>query len=158
MRIMSLICVFMLSFGVMAAEETPPANDLGAAVAQQREIRAALEANAPEYDYLGKYRRQNVLGAQDRLFAMADGKASLGELSPNDRVRAFNQLKRIEELLVRKDADEQQVCESSHLVGSHQRKLICYGKAEQNSRRDRAKDSMMTRSACTSAECQSGNL
>jgi hypothetical protein len=158
MRIMFLICVLMLSFGAMAAEETSPADDLGAAVAQQREIRTALETNAPEYNYLSKNRRQNVLSAQDRLFAMTDGKASLGELSPNDRVRAFNQLKRIEALLVRKDVDEQQVCESSQLVGSHQRKLICYSKAEQNGRRDRAKDSMTTRSACTNSECQAGNF
>jgi hypothetical protein len=153
MRIMFLICVLMLSFGAMAAEETQPEDDLGAALAQQREIRAALEANDAQYEYLGKNQRHNVLNAQDRLFAMTDGKSSLGELSPNDQVRAFNQLKRIEALLVRKDADQREVCERGKLTGSNQQQLMCFDKAEQDKRADRARDNLMVRPACTTADC-----
>src|SRR5262245_40580455 len=103
MRIMCLVCLVVLSFGAMADQGGQTSNDLRIAVAQQREIRAALEKNDAQYAYLGKNQRQNVLSAQDRLFTMTEGKVSLGELTPNDQVRAFNQLKRIEALLVRKD-------------------------------------------------------
>lgn len=150
MRIIWLVCLSMLSFGAMGGQ---PSDDLGAALAQQHEIRAALEAKDSQYDYLGKNQRLNVLSAQDRLFAMTDGKSSLGELSPNDRVRAFNQLKRIEALLVRKDVDQREVCERTKLTGSNQQQLVCYDKAEQDARRDRARDALMIRPACTTKDC-----
>lgn len=153
MRNMWLVCVVMLSFGAMAGEGAPAPDDLGAAVAQQHEIRAALEANDAQYGYLGKNQRQNVLSAQDRLFAMTDGKSSLDELSPNDQVHAFNQLKRIEALLVRKDADQREVCERGKLTGSNQQQLMCFDKAEQDKRADRARDNLMVRPACTTADC-----
>lgn len=153
MRGLLLVCVLALSFGVGAAqsEQAPP--DLAAAVAQQREIRAALEARDPRFDYLGKNRRQNVLNAQDRLFSMTEGKATLGELSVNDQVRAFNQLKRIEALLIRKDVDQREVCERTAMVGTRRQQLACYDKAEQDARADRAKEALMVRPACTQPGC-----
>ena len=156
MRIMWLVFLSMLAFGAMADQGGQPSDDLGGAVAQQHEIRTALEANDAQYNYLGKNQRQNVLSAQDRLFAMTDGKNSLGELSPNDQVRAFNQLKRIEALLVRKDADQREVCERGKLTGSNQQQLMCYDKATQDARRDRARDNLMNRTACTTADCFGG--
>jgi len=156
MRIIWLVFLSMLSFGALADQGGQPSDDLGAALAQQHEIRAALEAKDSRYDYLGKNQRQNVLNAQDRLFVMTNGKHSLGELSPNDQVRAFNQLKRIEALLVRKDADQREVCERAKLTGSNQQQLVCYDKAEQEARRDRARDALMSRPACTTQDCFGG--
>lgn len=151
MRGLLLACVLALSFGAGAGEQTP--TDLAAAIVQQREIRAALEAHDRRFDYLGKNRRQNVLSAQDRLFAMTEGKATLDELSVNDRVRAFNQLKRIEALLIRKDVDQREVCERTALVGTKRQQLACYDKAEQDARADRARDALMVRPACTQPGC-----
>lgn len=156
MRILSLVCLLLLSFGALADQEAQGPDNLGAAVAQQREIRAALEVNDSRYDYLGKNRRQNVLNAQDRLFAMTEGKTALEQLSPNDQVRAFNQLKRIEALLVHKDADRREVCEHGKLTGTNRQQLMCYDKAEQDERRDRARDSLMFRPACTTKDCFGG--
>lgn len=153
MRTIVLVCLLLLSFGALADQGGQPSDDLGAALAQQREIRLALEKNDANYDYLGKNRRQNVLTAQDRLFAMTEGKTLLGELSPNDRVRAFNQLKRIEALLVRKDVDDREVCERGKLTGTNRQQLVCYGKAEQDDRRDRAREALMFRPACTTQAC-----
>jgi len=153
MRTLLFACVLAFSLGAWAGEGEQAPTDLAAAVAQQREIRAALEAHDPQLDYLGKNRRQNVLSAQDRLFAMTDGKTSLEELSANDRVRAFNQLKRIEALLIRKDVDQRQVCERTALTGTRRQQLVCYDKAEQDARADRARDALMVRPACTQPGC-----
>ena len=153
MRMMSLVCALILAFGATAGEGEQAPTDLAAAVAQQHEIRAALEAHDPQFDYLGKNRRQNVLSAQDRLFTMTDGKTSLGELSANDQVRAFNQLKRIEALLIRKDVDQRQVCERTALAGTKRQQLACYDKAEQDKRADQARDALMVRPACTQPGC-----
>jgi hypothetical protein len=153
MRTLLFACVLAVSLVARAGAGEQAPTDLAAAVAQQHEIRAALEAHDPQFDYLGKNRRLNVISAQDRLFAMTDGKARIEDLPPNDQVRAFNQLKRIEALLIRKDVDQREVCERTALAGTKRQQLACYDKAEQDKRADQARDALMARPACTQPGC-----
>lgn len=149
MRTILLVAALLLSFASRAGEGA----DLDAAIAQQREIRSAIDAKDPKYGYLADTRRQNVRNAQDRLFAMTEGKAHLADLPVNDQVRVFNQLKRIEALLVRRDVDNHEVCEKTTMTGTRRQQLACYNKAEQDARADRAKQVLMQRTACTEPGC-----
>lgn len=149
MRTMLLVAALLLSFASRAGDGA----DLAAAMAQQREIRAAIDAKDPRFAYLADSRRQNVRNAQDRLFAMTEGKGTLQDLPVNDQVRVFNQLKRIEALLVRRDVDNREVCEKATLTGTKRQQLVCYNKAEQDARADRAREALMQRTACTEPGC-----
>jgi hypothetical protein len=151
MRVLLLVCILVLSFAVGAEEGG--ASDLGKALAQQHEIRAAIDARDAKYSYLDNRRRRLVMASQDRLFVLADGKASMSELTVDGQVQAFNELKRLEALLVNPNEDNRQKCERTAMAGTRRQEVVCYTKDEQDRRADRAKDALMYRPACTQPGC-----
>lgn len=151
MRVLLLVCILVLSFGAWAEEGG--AADLGKAVAEQHEIRAAIDARDPKYDYLDARRRRGIIASQDRLFGVADGKTSMTELTVDQQVLVFNELKRLEALLINRNVDDRKVCERTAMAGTRRQEVVCYTKDEQDKRANRAKDALMNRPACTTAEC-----
>ncbi|GHA87425.1 hypothetical protein [Cognatilysobacter bugurensis] len=138
----------------IAGEEEPVRLDQ--ILEEQRSIRGAIETHDSAYQHVSEYRRKRVFEAQDRLFYLAEGRADLGALPPDDRLDVFNQLKKIEALLSAGRESERTVCERVAIAGTRRYQTACMTEAERERRAESAKRAMLERAACTTAKCKAG--
>ncbi len=159
MQIKSIVAAWLLALlpCVAVASQSGDADpDLQQITAQQREIRAGITAGTPAFAYLDDNRRRYVLLAQDRLFELVGERQAITELKVNDQLRVFNQLKRIEALLVNADADGNLVCERTAIAGTRRQQLACMKKSDRERKADSTRDALQIRPACTTSECVGG--
>lgn len=162
MRLTMMMTILLVAQGMTAipavamAEEQKGAEAAQASVAdilaEQREIRAALQAGDEKYRYLDPPRRRQVYAAQKKLFALLDGRDSLDGLGADDRITVFNALEEIKSNLARQEGDEM-VCERAKLAGTHRSELVCMTRAERDRRAKSATQALMNRQACTEPGC-----
>lgn len=126
-------------------------------LAQQREIRAAVDASDARYSHLDEMRRSRLRLAQDRIFLLGQQALDDGRLDADAQLQLFNDLKAVEALLVKKDADDRMVCERVAIVGTRRYEMACMTRAERDKRADSARQAMMERAACTTRACMSGD-
>lgn len=138
--------------GIGVAEEAPVPS-LDSVRVEQQKLQSALQANDPAWARLDADTRQQVLTAQARLLQLIGEHHDIAELRPNDQLRVYNQLQRIKVLLARGDQD---VCEQTALAGTHRQQIACMSRDERDRRAKGARDTLMTRPACTTYECQVG--
>lgn len=157
--------ILILSFVVLlacpplarAAEEgakpQPTAEEI---LAQQKQIRADLQSGAEHYRYVEPIERRQVYMAQRQVFQILEGRTSLDGLSADQHIALFNALKRIEAALVKEPGDEM-VCERARLAGTGRYEMACMTRRERDRRAASAKEALMFRPACTTAECFGGD-
>lgn len=140
----------------LAAETgaTPPPT-VEEIVAQQTQIRTDLQAGAEHYRYVEPIERRQVYMAQRQVFQILEGRTSLEGLSADEHIALFNALKRIEAALVKEPGDEM-VCERARLAGTGRYEMVCMTQRERERRAKSAKEALMFRPACTTAECIGG--
>ena len=85
-----------------------------------------------------------------------DGRTSLDGLNADEHIALFNALKRIEAALVKEPGDEM-VCERARLAGTGRYEMACMTRRERDRRAQSAKEALMFRPACTTAECFGGD-
>lgn len=132
------------------AEQRPTLADI---LEQQREIQAALERNDPRFAHLDGFRRSRIKLNQETVFRRATGYQSTADMKADDQLALFNALKRIESLMVKRNEDENMVCERVAIVGTRRYEMACMTRTERDERADSAKKALMERQACTTAGC-----
>ena len=148
------ICVLVVSMmvaGAVHAQAAPvdSAEDgLQLIVKQQAELKADLDDGG----IAGLTTRQNnlVRKAQAEVFAVTENKATMDELSIDDKIRLENALERINAELVntRAASDEQNVCWRERVSGTGVKKTRCGTKAEMREAREGARDFLERPKVC----------
>ena len=157
------VILVLWCFILMACPVLAPAAEAGAnpqptvdeIVAQQKQIREDLQSGAEHYRYVEPIERRQVYVAQRQVFQILEGRTSLDGLSADENIALFNALKRIEAALVKEPGDEM-VCERARLAGTGRYEMVCMTRRERDRRARAAKEALMFRPACTSAECAGG--
>lgn len=153
MLILSCVGLLFLSLAAPAAEDgAKPQPTVEEILAQQRQIRADLQAGAEHYRYVEPLERRQVYMAQRQVFQILEGRTSFDGMSADEHIALFNALKRIEAALVKEPGDEM-VCERTRIAGTGRYEMACMTQRERDRRAKSAKEALMFRPACTSAEC-----
>lgn len=115
---------------------------------QQHELQADLDDGGID----GLTARQNsaIRKAQKEVFAIADGKARLEELSMDEKIRLENALERInaEMANTRSAADDQNICWRERVSGTGMKKTRCGTAAEMREAREGARDFLERPKTC----------
>lgn len=120
---------------------------------EQDAIRAAIEADEPRYAQMPSVKRKQILGSQDRLFALIDGKASLAELNPDRRAEAVNLMGAISAAISNRE-DERLVCRRQATTGSLMVTRVCRSAAQIRAERAAARENMqVNQGICNSDVC-----
>lgn len=149
-----LVLLLLLTFsGLSAASEQPP-DSLAVILEQQRELQAGLDA---DQDY-GLTPRQigMVRKAQKEVFALTEGKASLDQLSIDEKIRLENALERINAEIKGGDhvaRGEQEVCWRERKSGTGMKVTRCGTQAERDQVREGARLWMEKPSICQPPGC-----
>lgn len=126
-------------------------------VAQQKQIRADLQAGAEQYRHLDGMRRGQIYAAQRKVFRLLEGHETLAELSTDDQLAVFNALKLIESHMVKHDEDDRMVCERVALAGTRRYAMACMTEADRREKADEVRAMLQERAACTTRACISGD-
>lgn len=115
---------------------------------QQEEIRREANAKRGRYRDMDKQTRARLLGEQDKVFALLDGKASSRDLSRQDQLALFNSLETISAIVNRAE-DERMICERTRQTGTNVSQTICKTVAQRRAERERAANALPQRApAC----------
>lgn len=129
-------------------------------LAQQREIRSESESSTGAYSRFARDALTRMHAAQDRIFALLDGVASVDQLKPDQQVELFNAIEEVKAILVDNDADRQK-CWREHKLGTTMKQTRCATVAELQQIRQGANDWKGEPSICgdmgASMDC-GGNL
>lgn len=135
----------ILSMALAAVVPAVHAADAGIALApirdQQAVIREGVLARVGPYRGLSDAARGQLLERQNRLIALLDGKMDASELTPGQRVEAFNLLEWIESTVNRTPGDRL-VCERGRKTGTNRVARVCRTEREIQQARDRARRQM----------------
>ena len=126
---------------------------LQAVMKQQTELKADLEDGGIE----GLTPRQTKLvsKAQQEVFAVAEGKNTMADLSIEEKIRLENALEAINAEIVNTRAgnDNQNVCWRERMSGTGLKKTRCGTKAEMREAREGARDYMERPKVCVPPGC-----
>jgi hypothetical protein len=150
---MLLLVVSLASPATLPAQTTAAQPQPPEILAEQRQLRLALENADPRYADLTPFRRNRIYKAQDQVFTLVEGHARLDELAIDEQLRLFNALELIGSHLGKRDEAAHMVCERIAIVGSRRQQMACMEKGERDRRAQRAVDALMTRPACTTSDC-----
>lgn len=153
----SFVFMAALAFGPAAfAQDTPVTSEedgLQMIMKQQKELKADLDDGGIE----GLTPRQVkvVRKAQDEVFAVAEGKAQMDDLSIDEKIRLENALERINAEIVntRSASNNQNVCWRERVSGSTLKKTRCGTQAEMREAREGARDFMEKAKICVPPGC-----
>ena len=95
--------------------------------------------------------RERLLKQQTRLLALLEGRNSIDELRPEERVEVFNVLQEVN-AAVTKAEDERKICERTRLTGSHRYEVVCMTAKEYREHKDNAQKSLRTPVKCQGAQ------
>jgi hypothetical protein len=136
-----LALVVLAAFATSAQAGSSPGNRIADIVSQQKQIRADVKAEKNGWDNIAYDKRQELLGKQDQLMQLIDGKQSLDELAPEQRATAVETIAWIDNLNA-KAADERKVCTRERATGSNRVTTVCRSASAMKHQREQAKDAM----------------
>lgn len=151
MKSIALCILLLLVAGPLSASDAETADGrdrLQVVLEQQRLLRADLDDGG----IAGLNPRQNnaVRKAQTEVFAVAEGKQGLDQLSMDEKIRLENALERINAEMVdtRAARDGQEVCWRERVSGTTMKKTRCGTQAERREAREGARDFMERPRTC----------
>lgn len=106
-------------------------------VSHQTQIRAAVKAERDGWDNIAADKRQELLGKQDQLMQLIDGKQTLDELAPADQSTAVQTIEWIDALAAKAD-DERQVCTRERATGTNRPTTVCRSVGDMRRQREQA--------------------
>ncbi len=151
-RLLAAAFVLMLS-SISSASEQP--DKLASILEQQR----ALQSDFAEGKMELTPRQVNVVRkAQDEVFSLTAGKASLDQLSIEEKVRLENALERVNAQVKGGDLDrlargEQEICRRERRAGSTVKVTVCATQAEWDLLREGARATLEKQHVCTPPGC-----
>lgn len=105
---------------------------------QQAAIRAGVQAGSGIYKNLSVRDRSELLGRQEKMLRMIEGKNISGELGEAEKVELFNTLEWIGATVNRED-DDRMICERRKALGSNRTQRFCMTVAERREAQERAR-------------------
>ena len=152
----TLIAAMLVAVVGTASAQGVPATEgdgLQRILEQQKVLQTDLEDGGIE----GLTPRQNTLvrKAQAEVFAVAEGKHRMAELSMDEKIRLENALERINAQIVntRAASDEQNVCWRERVSGTTVKKTRCGTQAEMREAREGARDFLEEAKICVPPGC-----
>jgi len=136
-----LVGLAVFAFSVAAQAGSGISNRVSDIVSNQAQIRASVKAERDGWDNIPADKRQELLGKQDQLMRLIDGKQTLDDLAPSDRDTATQTLEWIHTLAAKAD-DERQVCTRERRTGTHRTMLVCRRAGDMRFQREQAQDAM----------------
>jgi hypothetical protein len=129
MPLRAFLVLLLLSLAAPAAADLRRADDLVVAnmgVAEFLDWHAdvARRARTSEFKALTKDERAELATAQTELRTILEGRATMGELEVDDKLRVFNAHEKVLALVTRAE-DERLVCQQQKRLGSHRHQLVC---------------------------------
>jgi len=111
-------------------------------IAQQKAIRADIEAQKGRFANMPASKRKQVLADQDRLFVLLDGTTSTADLPEQKKTQVFNLVESITTALNNDDADDRMVCTREARTGSNFMTRVCRSSAQIREEKDAADSKM----------------
>lgn len=111
---------------------------VGEFVAQQQEIRKEVQTEARGWDAIPQSKRTELLAKQDRLFALLEGKQTLGDLNEMEQREVADKAEWIRQLANNAE-EERQICRLERPTGSRRAVTVCRTVADINKERERVK-------------------
>lgn len=129
--------------GTARAEQLPL--EVGKIVSQQQKLQAELKARSGRYKNMPEAKRSEVLGRQQRLLALLDGKQTSADLSDDERKDAVTTLEWIAATI--KNAEEDRmICKRERTIGSQRVTQTCRSQAQMRADNERAREEIDKRS------------
>jgi len=120
--------------------------DVGDWVGHQRDVRAEFET-AKRWAHVKPRDKERLYAAQDQAFALLDGRASVDELSTDQKLELYNAQGVIASVLTEAELDRE-VCKRETLVGSHRSGLVCMTVREKRRIQEMDHDMLMAPRNC----------
>lgn len=129
MTLRALLVVFLLALAAPAAADLRRADDLvvanmGVAEFLDWHAEVARRARTNEFNALTKDQLAELAAAQAELRTILEGRANMGELDVDAKLRVFN-AHEIVLALVTQAEDDRLVCKQEKRLGSHRHQLVC---------------------------------
>lgn len=117
------VCLLSLAmaFDAGAADPVLRSEDI---LAQQREIRADMDARTDRYVDMPRSTRKAILADQERLAALLEGKADTSQLDPSSLDQVVSLLASID-AAVNRSGDERLICTREARIGSNFMTRVC---------------------------------
>jgi hypothetical protein len=132
-----LLALAALAISAAAQAGSGTTNRVADIVSHQQQIRASVKAERDGWDNIAADKRQELLGKQDQLMQLIDGKQTLDELAPADQATAVQTIEWIDALAAKAD-DERQVCTRERATGTHRTTTVCRSVGDMKRQRDQA--------------------
>lgn len=113
--------LFAMAFDASAADPVLSSGDI---LAQQRQIRADMEARTGRYVDMPRSTRKRILVDQQRLAALLEGKADTTQLDPSALDEVVSLLASID-AAVNRTGDERLICTREARIGSNYMTRVC---------------------------------
>ncbi|HET7842710.1 MAG TPA: hypothetical protein VFL14_01070 [Xanthomonadales bacterium] len=144
MRIV-VFCLLMLALSPAFA--APVAiRDVPKYLDHQRDLRDDV-MYSKKFKHVQKRDRERLYKAQDEIFSLLEGRASVDELSPDQLIALYDAQGVVNAVL--EDAElDREVCKREKLVGSHRSSLVCMTVREQRRIKESHKTMMLAPRTC----------
>lgn len=124
-------------------------------IVQQQQIRKEVETETRGWDAIPKSKRSELLAKQDELFALLDGKQTLGDLDETQQKEVADKVEWIQ-ALTKNAAEERQICRLERPTGSRRAVTVCRTVADINRQREQAKSGFRQGSELMRTQQRSG--
>lgn len=138
-----LFALAALAVSAAAQAGSGSSNRVADIVSHQQQIRASVKAERNGWDNIAADKRQELLGKQDQLMQLIDGKQTLDELAPADHATAVQTIEWIDALAAKAD-DERQVCTRERATGSNRVTTVCRSAGAMKRQREQSIDALRT--------------
>lgn len=115
------VLLFAAAFAANAADPVLRSDDI---LAQQREIRADMDAKTGRYVDMSRSTRKAILADQDRLAVLLEGKADTSQLDPSSLDEVVSLLASID-AAVNRTGGERLICTREARIGSNYMTRVC---------------------------------
>ncbi len=152
MTLRTLLALLLLTVATQAAADLRRADDLmvsNMSVAEFLDWHAevARRAGTKEFEALTRDDRAALAAAQAELRGILEGRATMGELDADAKLRVFNAHEKVLALVTRAE-DERLVCEQKKRLGSHRHQLVCRTVKQLRESRDNTQNELRRTRTC----------
>ena len=128
MKIHSLCLAFVLAFGpagaALAQQQIRADMKVDDIIAKQNAIRTDMQAARNGWETLTPEKRSELTRQQEQVFALLQGKRTIGDLAPDQQAEVTNLLSSIETTATGAE-DERMICVRERKMGSNFPQRVC---------------------------------
>lgn len=143
--------LFIMAFNTSAADPVLSSEEI---LAQQRGIRADMDARTDRYVDMPRSTRKAILADQDRLAVLLEGKADTSQLDPSSMDEVVSLLASID-AAVNRTGDERLICTREARIGSNYMTRVC--RTPSQLREQQAAGQKMLRDETSGTDCSDKN-